>query len=674
MFKNRVLGVCATAALCGALVASSGCKKKEADKPAAPAAAADKAAAAGEAVKAPEPPPPPLADIDLVAGDNIAGWVSLQSLDAAFNSTDALGAKLGLTPPGGQTKDTALKQLTAMLAGQVSGLEWLDTGKAVHVAFQDDAGKPAPDVAPDPLAKAAGAVVVLHALDKAKAVAAFTTAKKGPEADGHELKVVVGDKALFVDFIGNAVVFTIDKDRFAKVKGFVERLDKVAVPSLLYVGISVEDLVKTRGPEIEAFLTQLTAMYKDMPANPAVPNQAALMDMYGTMLRGWINDMRRVEFLIGADVNNTHFEVRLTAKDGTKLSKHLSAGKGRSPKDIINLLPTNSYLTFGASMDPAAQLDQLDESLQMVKDLLKLDDAAFAAFKADVAQVAKLQDGNSAVALYADGTMPLGMLVVAGSTDGDTTVKLAKRLVAAVLLKVIADQEAQEKKAGKEPAADDAEMVKVAKQALTDLKIQPLIDKFGTKMVEKGVTLTANTAKDGDVTCDTLDITFDWAKIEDPSDKDEQAEAVIGKKVSTSLCANKGKIAFSFGPGALEIAKHAAQAKVTGLTDAPVYKAAAAAAPQHCWLMYVNPGAALSAWKVLGPQVPQLSGDKAATLNCANHVRSFACGVDVPVELILSIKKLADAGSAPAAPVAPAPVAPAPGGPLGAAPAAVPGK
>jgi hypothetical protein len=142
-------------------------------------------------------------------------------------------------------------------------------------------------------------------------------------------------------------------------------------------------------------------------------------------------------------------------------------------------------------------------------------------------------------------------------------------------------------------------------------------------------------------------------------DDAKKGEAIIGAKTAASLCTSKTKLAMAFGPGALEIGKKAVQGKAAGLADAPVYKAATAQDQTSSWVMYFNPGTALAAFKNVGP-VPQMPGDRAAVLSCQNRTHSFGCEVDVPVELIASIKNLAGGGMQPV-PAAPAPVgAPAP--------------
>ena len=197
--------------------------------------------------------------------------------------------------------------------------------------------------------------VVLPITDKAKTLAAMAAAKKGTEADGHEALLLVGGKNAYVDFVGNNLVLTLAKERFAKAKPFIERITKVEVPALVYLGISVEDLAKTRQKEIEAFMGQLEQMGGNLPG--AAPGQAQVMATYSKMARSWITDLTRLELLLGADKDNTRLEVRLHAKEGSKLATRLNSGKGRTPKDIIGLLPANSYLSFGASVDPVTSSD-----------------------------------------------------------------------------------------------------------------------------------------------------------------------------------------------------------------------------------------------------------------------------------------------------------------------------
>ncbi|MSP90854.1 MAG: hypothetical protein EXR79_03465 [Myxococcales bacterium] len=667
----------AVAVLCAALVGTAGCKKKEEEKKPEAAAAGSGTAAPAEPAMAAAPAAASIApDIELAAGEGVAGWISLQSIGGLFDAIDAIGGKVGAVPPGASLRDGAYGQMATMLAvAGVTGHEWLDKTKPVHVAFQDEApaapaavpapapaaapGQPPVVAAPAPFDPQAGVALIVHVTDKAKALAAMPGAKKGADAEGHDASITVEGKTAYLDFVGDTtLVLTADKGRFAKVKTFVERLDKVEVPALAWIGVSVEDVAKTRAAEIESFIKSITDMGKMMPANPGMPNQAAIMAMYTQMLRKWATELTRVEMLIGADVNATKLEVRLHAKDGTSLHRQMMAARGRTSRDIAGLLPGNTYAAMSGNIDPQPGIETIDEAILMLKDLLKLEPKDWDAFVVDVKGGMKLQDGQSAIGLYPDGAAALGLLMAVGTTDGETLLRVTKKVTAGILLKLIEQQKVAKAMA---PDSPDAKMLAIVEQALRDQKLDPVLQAFGPLAKEKGVTLTVNTVKDGEVSCDVLDVGIDWTKMPDPDAAN--AKVVVGDKTALALCSAKSKVSFAIGPGALEHGKRAALGAAGGLNDAPIYKATTASAAGAAWLGYLNPGMGLAAFKALGPQVPQVSGDKAALFACQSRAKSFGCGLEVPVDLIVAIKNAAM--PAPAA-MAPPPAMPPTPGPTGA--------
>lgn len=667
MFKSR-WKVLAAAAVSTSMLASGGCKKDEPKKADAPAAvAADKKAE----VPPPPPPPPELPDVELVAGDGVVGWLSFASYDALLNSVDTLAGKLQLTAPGGSLKAMATDNLTTVLAAYgVVGTDWLDKSRPIHIGYQDEAA-PAAGAEATPPNPALGTFIVLHVTDKAKALGALTAAKKGAEAEGHEAALDVQGNKIYVDFVGDKTLVLTPKDRFAKVKGFVERLDKVTIPGTLYVGISIDDLNKSRAKEIGQVLDMVEQGANPAAGAPQPAGQAQLFAGYAKKLRALVTELSRVELIVTADADNAKVEVRVTAKEGTKLHKQMASTKGKSPVAITNLLPANAWLSFAAAVDPVAQADGMEENLAMLKDLLKLDDAAQKALVADLMSVAKLQDGTSAMALYQDGSSPMGLLVGAGATDAPQVLTVTKKVVSALLLKLIADQEAA---AGKDAPQDP--QLAIVKKAIADMKLEPIVAAYGPLAKEKGIVLTLGTAADGDTTCDTLDVGLDWAKL-GAAEESKTAKALIGDKTAVTLCVSKTKLALAAGPGALEQGKRFAGAKTGGLGDAPVYKAATEKVVGAWGVLFANPGAALTAFKPAFAELPTIPADKAVVAACQNRTKSVGCELSVPVALIAAAKAaLAPAAPAPA-PGAPGVVAPggtvAPGGavaPAGAAPAA----
>ncbi|MBM4341924.1 MAG: hypothetical protein FJ100_00905 [Deltaproteobacteria bacterium] len=662
MFKNRMLATVTASAMAGALIMSVGCKKKEeapkataqagAVAPAEAAKADDKAAApaAGAGAVA----APVAADVELAAGDGIALWLSVKSFNALFDAAEMLAGKFGATQPGASLRGQAIGAATAVLAqGGISNLDWLDKTKALHIAYHDQPNPAAPAGSPpNPADVASGIFMVLPVASKDATLAAMPAAAKDAAAEGHAAMITApkGEK-LYIDFLGShAVVTMMDKDRFAKVKGFAERIAKVDPPSALYLGVSIEDLSKTRAKEIEAAMGMIDALGSKMDGgDPAKAKMnAQVLGMYSKMVKTYITDMTRFELLVHADTDVARVEFRLQAKEGSKLGKQLAAGRGRTTREIANLLPSNSYVSIVASSDPAAAVEQMDEPLNMLKEMFKMDAATFDALAKDMKDLAKMQDGTSGFAVYADGPAALGMLMVGGTTDGEASMRVGKRMVGALVSAVLAVARAEQAAKGKPESAEEAEILKLVESSLKEGKVDPILAKVGPLAEAKGIKLTAATSKDGDIACDVLDIAIDYSKM--PQGKDsEQAKAVIGDKTAVAMCAGKTKIGFAAGPGALEKAKAGAAGRAGGLADAPAYKNAT---ERHngAAVVYVNPGAAIAAFKALVPPAITLPGDKAIVLACVNRTQSFGCALEAPVDLIVAAKALASGprGGAPA--------------------------
>lgn len=678
MFKNRMFATVVAVAMAGAVIMPVGCKKKE-EAPKAPAAAA---AAPGEAAKVEDKAAAPAAaaavpvaapvapDVELAAGDGIALWLSVKSFNGLFDAAEMLAGKFGATQPGASLRGQAMGVATAGLAqAGIKDLEWLDKTKALHFAYHDQPNPAAaPGTPPNPAEVAGGLFLVLPVTGKDAALAAMPTAAKDAAAEGHAAMITApkGEK-VYIDFVGgHAVVTMMDKDRFAKIKGFAERIAKVDPPSTLYLGVSVEDLTKTRGKEIEQAMAMLDSLGGKMDAgDPAKAKMnAQVVGMYSKMVKTYITDMTRFELLVNADTDNARIEFRLQAKEGSKLGKQLAAGRGRSTREIANLLPSNSYFSIVASSDPAAAAEQMDEPLNMIKEMFKMDAATFDALAKDMKDLAKMQDGTSGFAVYPDGPAALGMLMVGGTTDGEASMRVGKRMVGTLTSAVIAVARAESAAKGKTESPEEAEMVKLVESSLKEGKIDPILAKVGPLADAKGIKLTASTSKDGDIACDVLDIALDYAKM--PPGKDaEQVKAVIGDKTAVAMCAGKTKIGFAAGPGALEKAKAGAAGRAGGLADAPAYKNAT---DRHngAAVVYLNPGAALAAFKALVPPGMSLAGDKALVVACVNRTQSFGCAFEAPVDLMVAAKALAGGphGGAPAE-LAPPPAggdAPAPEG------------
>lgn len=621
-----------------------GKKKEDAKKPAAVAAAkADdqaKAAAAkvtavkAAAAKAAVAPAP--ADVKLVAGDNVVAWLSARSLSAVFDASETIGGQIGALPPGASVREAFYRDMTRALADQgVTGHEWLDKAKPLHIFLQDD----------DPANLVGGVVVMLPMTSEAAAKGALKSAKTGVEAKGHSALLkpsrpgqpaAAGGPEAYIDFLGKYMVVTSTHARFGKAKGFAGRIAALKPPALVYLGVSVTDAATTRKPQIEALLSQFARMQKVQQ-----PGAAANFDYYNKVMRQWLAELARIEITVDGDSGYVKIGGRAHAVVGSALAKQFSGGKGRDARPAAASLPGNSYISFVTDMDPQAGLGQLQQSMKMLNKMFNLPPEKTVELEKDIRATAKLQTGVSAMAMYRDGPTAQGALAWFGSRDPAVTLKALKNVVGEVGVAVIAQE-----KAGKIKALSKAEEAQLAvvERALKARTLEPILTTYGPMAKEMGIAINSNTTKGDGASCDVLDIVMDWKKISAAGDKEAQiAKSMVGDRTAIALCTSKDRISLSVGPSALEQGRRAALGKKGGLIDAPVYAAAAkrsVGAPST--FGYVNLGALTSALsKVIPPLPVKFPADRPLTLLCGNRTASYACSFSVPVQAIGAAMTLA---------------------------------
>ncbi len=619
---NRI-AVAALVAISAIALLSTGCSKKK-EAPAKKAAVEAVAKAAAPA-KPKEPPPPP--DVDLQAGEAVVGWLTIRSITTLFDAVETIAAKMGELPPGASLRQKAFNDMTLLLANNgVTGHEWLDKARPLHVIFQDD----------DPKQPEGAVALLLPVTDEKAVLGAMKAAKTGADAAGHKAVLTVEGKPTYFDFIDKYAVVTASDKRFGKVKAFATRLAATKPPALLYTGISVTDAVKTRKAEIDVMIAQLDAMQKNSAASggPAA-------GYYTTMIRQWLSELTRLEITVDADGERVSIGTRMHAVKGSKLGKQFEAGRGRSAVSLAANLPANAYLAAVASTDPKAGESQIAESMKMLKEMFKLDDKAAAALEADMRSAMKFADGTSAFAAYPDGNAALGMVAFAGARDPGAVLKVTKRVISSILMRALEMEKEKNKKLNPK-AADDPKLA-IVESAIKDMKVDPLIQSFGPVAEQMGVKITANTSKDGGATCDVLDLAFDWKKLAKADAANaERAAAVLGDRTALTLCLGKDRLSFGAGPSALEQGRRAALAKPAGLAAAPVFKAAAERnVKKASWLLVANAGTLIAAYSKVMPMAPKgFPTDRAIALGCGNRARSFACQLDVPVQVIQATRTL----------------------------------
>lgn len=644
----RRLMISLTIVLTAALMLPGCGKKKEAAKDGAKkvaaGAVADKAGAAAEgakslkdkvaeklkAAKAAVAPAP--ADIELKAGDNVVAWLSVRSLTALFDASETIGGQIGMLPPGTSLRDGFYRDLTRTLADQgVTGHEWLDKAKPLHVLLQDD----------NPNDLTGGVAVLLPMTKKAAAEAALKNAKKGADARGHAalLSAVApgqtepkpGAPEVFVDFLGDYMFVATNDARFGKAKAFAERLMNVKPPALAYLGVSVTDAVKTRKAQVDALLGQFAMMEKAQAKGGAGTGE------YAKMMRKWVTELTRIEVTVDGDSGYIRMGGRMHAAAGSDLAKQMAAGKGRDARPAAASMPGNAFLSVVSDMDPKAGLNQLEQSMKVMKDMFKLDPAKAAELSKDLAANAKLQTGQSAFAMYRDGPAAAGAVAWFGTRDPAATLKAITNVIGEIGLVLLEQEKAEKAAKGKALTKAEQAQFAVVERALKARKLEPVLTTYGPMAAEMGLKITANTNTDGGVTCEVLDVEMDWKKLAREGDSEAaMAQKFLGDRTAVALCSGKDKISAAAGPSALEQGRRSAIGKKGGLIDAPVYAAAAKrteGAPSS--FVYLNLGAALSSFKGIVPPLPvKFPADRPVTVHCGNRSSSYACTVGVPVQAV----------------------------------------
>lgn len=586
-------------------------------------AAAPLAVPATQAYAAPLP-----ADVELAAGEDVVGWVALQSLQSVVQAVKAVGQRAKLLPPNADP-DKMLKGMMEGVAAQIglAGTSFLATDAPIYVFFQDR-HLPA-DGGPQMVM---GLVVLVPIVSKAALMQAAAGSPNRVEANGHDLAIDPGSgMPLYIDVVGSHAVVTVDPTRFAQVQPFAKKLQGIDVPGLLYAGASMEDLARTRAPLIEAAVAELEEQAQRATGGTDADKTAAAL---AKTVRQWLKESARMEFILRADAKAFGLEGRVTAKPGTELAKTLDATRGRLASPLAALLPANSYFAVATSTDPAGYKERMDDAMALLKTVLKLSDSQVGEFSAQIVEWAGLQDGTAAFGLYADKGAALAGTAVVGANDGAKALGSSRQLVAKVLGLLVTKLEA-------EGALRDNPMAPALKESVAQASPAPLVTQFGPMLAEKGIHVMMQSANQGGAACDSLLVRFDFAKAGNGSDV-QKIKALFGGQTGVTACAGAKRVAFAMGPSSVDRARAAATGKPAGLTGAAAWKAVGPSMAAASVAGFFHPAWALAAWKAMIPEDDATRfanlklPDRAVSATCQNRTRSLGCGFDVPTDLIVA--------------------------------------
>lgn len=564
-------------------------------------------------------------DVEIAAGEDVVGWVSLQSLNAVVQAAQTVAGRAKLLPPDADP-DKMLRGAVEGLATQfgLQGTAWLAFDAPIHVFFQDR--NITVDSAPQALM---GLVVAIPVVSKAALLQAAAGSPNKVEPQGHDLAIDMGTgMPVYIDIIGNHAVLTMDPTRFAQVQTFVKKLQGIDVPGLFYAGVSIEDLSRTRAPMIEAALAELEQEAQKATGNDDDKSTAAL----AKTMRQWLMESARFEFIFRADAKAFGLEGRITAKSGTELSRTLDATRGKVASPMAALLPANSYFAAASSSDPSGYKERMDDSMALIKTLLKLSDAQVTEATAAMSELAGLNDGTAAMGMYADKGAAFAGLLAIGTTDGakawQASRKVASKMAGWALDAAVA--------AGNAPPPA---VVDLMRKSIEQASPAPLVAEYGPMMAEKGVHVMLQSTADGGAACESLMVRFDFSKSGNASDE-KKIKPLFGMQTGATACTGPKRLAFAFGPSSVDKAKAASTGKAGGFVGTAAWKAVSSSASAAAVLMFLHPSWALAAWKDVIPESDLPKGlklpDRGVLATCQNRTRSFGCGFEISTDLIVA--------------------------------------
>lgn len=568
------------------------------------------------------------ADVEIAAGEDVVGWVALQSLQAVTQAVKAVGTRAKLLPPNADP-DKMLKGALEGMAAQMglAGTGFLATDAPIYAFFQDR-NLPA-DGGPQLVL---GLVVMVPIVSKAALMQAAAGSPNLAEANGHDLALDPGTgMPLYIDVVGSHAVVTVDPTRFSQVQPFVKKLQGIDVPGMLYAGVSMEDLSRTRAPMIEAAVAELEDQAQRATGGTDADKTAAAL---AKTVRQWLKESARIEFIVRADTKAFGMEGRVTAKPGTELGKALDTTRGRMAAPMASLLPANSYFAFASSTDPSSYKERMDDAMALLKTVLKLSDSQVGEFSAKIAEWAGLQDGTVALGMYADKGAALAGTAVVGAADGTKAWESSRQLMAKILGLLLQKMEA-------DGAMTNNPFGPALKESIQQASPAPLVTQFGPMLAEKGVHVMMQSANQGGAACDSLMVRFDFAKAGTGSDV-QKIKALFGGQTGLTACTGPKRLAFAIGPSSVDRARAAATGKPAGLTGAASWKAAGGSLAAASVAGIFHPALTLAAWKALLPEDDAARfanlklPDRAVTAACQNRTRSLGCGFDVPTDLIVA--------------------------------------
>lgn len=311
----------------------------------------------------------------------------LQSFSALVTKVDGLVAKFRQFP-------VAILMLGGMQrALGLTSMAWLKKDAPIRFAVWS------------PKATRKPVVIVFPTTDKSAFVAAMPASKK-PGDGGNAFSIVGRRETVYVNFIPNHVVLTLDPALFVKAEEYVKtKLIQQVVKHPLSVTVSVANLSRIFGPQIQA-LSQL-ATSANLPVG-----LSGLVKKTVAFVVGLVNDADTLTAGFEYRGDLLQFSLELKPKQDSSLATFVSSLKGHD-FSMLNMLPAGTWFALSMNMDKK-YFQALNDAVSGVnqyslKTVYKFTDAEILRAQALTKKMAELTGGEMHMALHTDGPYALAL-------------------------------------------------------------------------------------------------------------------------------------------------------------------------------------------------------------------------------------------------------------------------
>ena len=516
------------------------------------------------------------AEPKLAVPASIAAWGGISSWNALFDVVAVVGSQLDLSlsqqgPPGPALWGKA--EGVAKGLG-ISTLSWMRRDQPLRFFLQDEGGEPG----------IGNLVVLLPMTDQAAVLAALPGAQVGAEGHAALFSIGNGQMNVYVDFLPAQVALTFETGRWQRVSAIASGpLATAPPPGVFSLGLSMTNLLALRSKEVQKL--------KDLLDNPSkLPAQVqAGASSYTAAIKQMIDELDTFEVVLGGNKDSLQMAFRVRGRDGSALAKSLHAGDGRSAEEMAKFLPGASYFAVAGHADPAPAIAEAREKFAVLQAALEIPKKLRPALLAQYTALLKGLTGDVAMALYPDSGSALGSLLVLGAKDPKEFRQTTAQFAGQIALLLMDKKERGTAVKGKQPRpkgpkqpADgltEEQLTVIARKSLARGTLEPFIAALAPKAEQAGLRISqTQTSADG-MTCDAIEIGFDWAKLGKGSEGSvSMAVALLGKGLTLAACTTPRFVIFASGATAMAQARRVANNEAGGLTAQPSYRAAVARA------------------------------------------------------------------------------------------------